>query len=192
VADLAEADDSPDLPGTYVPSQGKRHTQPWPLRDNERVPYCVPFQYHNECYASLPPTSGLHVPVQRGARLPDGATSLLPPNPGVYDFDLPREAVPHIQEHAGVFVGYNCVSEECRTAVAGLERVVIQELGHGARVVMARFSDLPADTIGLASWTRVDTFPASEYDELRVGVFIRAHSCRFDPEGFCRDRGQSS
>jgi hypothetical protein len=192
VADRAEADDSAELPGTFVPSQGKRHTGTWPLRNNERVPYCEPGAFHNECYASNPPTSGLHVPVQRGAQIADGVVTLLPPDPGVYDFDLPREAVPHIQEHAGVFVGYNCASDECRTAVLALERVVIQELGNGARVVMSAFSDLPPDTIGLASWTRVDTFAAAEYDELRVGRFIRAHSCRFDPEGFCRDRGQQS
>ena len=191
-ADRAELDDSADLPGTFIPSQGKRHTRGWPLRDNERVRYCEPGNFHNECYASLPPSSGLHVPVERAVRLPGNVVTPLPPNPGIYDFDLPREAVPHIEEHAGVFVGYNCASEACRTAVVALEQVVIQELGQGARVVMAPFSDLPADSIALASWTRVDTFDAAEYDEARVGRFIRAHSCRFDPEGFCADRGSRS
>jgi hypothetical protein len=45
--------------------------------------------------------------------------------------------------------------------------------------------DLDADTIALASWTRVDSFDAAEYGDGRVREFIRAHSCRFDPEGFC-------
>jgi hypothetical protein len=133
----------------------------------------------------MPPSSGLHVPVQRAVRLEDGTVTALPPRPGVYDFDLPREAVPHIEEHAGVFVGYNCDSAACDSAIEALEAVVIQELSLQRRVIMARFSDLPPDTIGLASWTRVDTFPAAEFDAERVAAFIRAHSCRFDPEGFC-------
>jgi hypothetical protein len=185
-ADLAEADDSPDLPGRFVPTQGKQHTGPWPLR--ERIPYCEDDDLRDDCYASIPPTSGLHVPVQRGARLSDGVTAPLPPNPGIYDFDLPREAVPHIQEHAGVFVGYNCESDACRSAVEELETVVLQELSLGERVVMTPFSDLDADTIALASWTRVDAFAASDYDAGRVREFIQRHSCRFDPEGFCTNR----
>jgi hypothetical protein len=145
----AEADASPDLPGRYVPTQGKQHTRVWPL--DERVPYCVDGAIRNDCYASMPPSSGLHVPVQRAARLADGTVTPLPPGPGVYAFDL----------------------------------LVIQELSLRRRVVMARFSDLPPDTIGMASWTRVDTFAASDFDAERVSAFIRAHSCRYDPEGFC-------
>lgn len=185
-ADLAEADDSPDLPGSFVPTQGKQHTGVWPLR--QRIPYCEEGHVRDDCYASVPPTSGLHVPVQRGARLANGVTAPLPPSPGIYDFDLPREAVPHIQEHAGVFVGYHCESDACRGAVEALETVVLQELSLGERVVMTPFSDLAADTIALASWTRVDAFPASEYDAERARAFIQVHSCRFDPEGFCTDR----
>jgi hypothetical protein len=53
---------------------------------------------------------------------------------------------------------------------------------------MAPDSDLDADTIALASWTRIDSMPAAEYDDARVRAFIEAHSCRFDPEGFCAPR----
>jgi hypothetical protein len=50
---------------------------------------------------------------------------------------------------------------------------------------MAHDSDLPIGEIGLASWTRVDTFAYGSYDDDRVVEFIDALSCRYDPEGFC-------
>ena len=103
-ADLAELDSSADLPGTYVAPQGRRHTAGvWRL--DERVPYCEPDDINNLCYASKPPSSGLHLGVQRNAPLDDGVRADIPPNPGVYNFEFPREAIPHLQEHAGVFVG---------------------------------------------------------------------------------------
>jgi len=189
-ADLAEADASASLPGRFVASQGKQHVEPWPLR--RRVPYCSPGAVSDDCYASRPPTSGLHVPVQRAARLSRGVTTLIPPDPGIYEFDLPREVVPHIQEHAGVFVGYNCASDGCRDAVKRLRDVVGQELSIGGRIVMTPFSDLDPDTIALASWTRVDTFDAASFDPARVRDFIKAHSCRYDPEDFCRNQPRVS
>ncbi|MEX2227590.1 MAG: DUF3105 domain-containing protein [Dehalococcoidia bacterium] len=188
-ADRAEADASPDLPGRFVPTQGKRHSGVWP---GDRVPYCPQGEVRSDCYASLPPSSGLHAPVQRAVRLEDGSVTPLPPNPGVYEFNLPREAVPHLQEHAGVFVGYNCATDACLDIIPTLEALVIEELSVGARVIMARFSDLPPDTIGLASWTRVDTFDATEFDAVRISAFIKTHSCRFDPEGFCREDAPQS
>ena len=48
--------------------------------------------------------------------------------------------------------------------------------------------DLDDDTIGLAAWTRVDVFSAADYTDDRVRAFIKAHSCRFDPELFCARR----
>jgi len=66
--------------------------------------------------------------------------------------------------------------------------LVSEELSLGARVVMAPDSDLSPDTVGLASWTRYDTFAAADYTDGRVRDFIKAHSCRFDPEGFCPAR----
>jgi hypothetical protein len=53
---------------------------------------------------------------------------------------------------------------------------------------MAPDSDLAEDTIGLAAWTRFDTFAATDYTDERARSFIKAHSCRFDPEGFCKER----
>jgi hypothetical protein len=183
-ADRAELDDNPDLPGRFVPNQGRRHVaEDYPLQF--RVEFCPEDLIENTCYASNPPTSGLHLAVQRGVRLPSGDRINLPPDPNVYPFEIPRESIPHIQEHAGVFVGYNCDSDACSDAVEHLRTVVLEELALGARVVMAPSSDLPLGTFGLAAWTRIDAFPAGEYSDDRARAFIKAHSCRFDPEGFC-------
>ena len=84
-----------------------------------------------------------------------------------------------------MFVGYNCATAECEAAVERLVIVVEQAVDQNKRVVMSPSPDLAPDTIGLASWTRVDVFGAGEYTDARVQSFIDAHSCRFDPEGFC-------
>jgi hypothetical protein len=71
--------------------------------------------------------------------------------------------------------------------VEKLTALVSQELALKARVVLSPDPDLADDAIGLAAWTRVDVFAAEDYDDGRVRAFIKAHSCRFDPEGFCKD-----
>jgi len=182
---VAEADDSAELPGRFVPNQGRKHTDGYPLKD--RIPFCPEGDVQDDCYASNPPTSGLHLPVQGTVLLTDGNALKIPPDPGIYGFEVPREAVPHIEEHAGVYVGYHCVTSECTAAVEELTNLVSQQLARGARVVMSPTEDLDEDAIGLASWTRVDVFPASDYTEDRARAFMEAHSCRFDPEGFCSD-----
>lgn len=104
------------------------------------------------------------------------------------DIEIPREAISHIMEHAGVFVGYHCVvgDSECADVVARIEDIVNDRIDNfNDRVVMARDSDLPDGTIALASWTRVDLFAYGDFSEDRVVEFIDVHSCRFDPEGFC-------
>jgi hypothetical protein len=180
----AECDDSDDLPGRFVESQGRSHTPAWPLDANERVPFCDEGDAHDGCYASNPPTSGLHLPVAQSVAI-DGEIVRLPPDPGIYEIEIPREAIPHLQEHAGVFVGYNCDSNDCFDAVEDLRAVVEGQLRGGARVIMAPDSDLDADTIALAAWTRVDVMAADDFDDVRARDFIEQHSCRFDPEGFC-------
>jgi len=184
-AERAETDDSDRLPGTFVPSQGRQHTGTYPLR--QRVPFCAPEHVDSSCYASNPPTSGLHLPVQGTVRLQTGQMLKLPPDPGVYDFAVPREAIPHIEEHAGVYVGYQCATDACRTTVERLKDLVTQEISLGQRVVLSPDPDLSDDTIGVASWTRVDVFGAGDYSDERVRGFIKAHHCRFDPEKFCKD-----
>jgi hypothetical protein len=179
----AENDDSDNLPGTFVASQGRQHTATW--SEEHTVEFCPEGVSAEGCYASNPPTSGLHLPVERDVMLSSGRVINIPPDPGIYDVEIPRESIPHLQEHAGVYAGYNCSSDECRTAVDNLTNLVDQLISSGHRVVLAPSTDLPNDTIGLAAWTRVDTFPSSDYTEQRAMAFIEAHSCRFDPEGFC-------
>lgn len=186
-AALAESDDSDGLPGRFVATQGRQHTATWPLDASARIPFCDEDGIADTCYASNPPTSGRHVPVVRNVRIGNQIVDL-PPEPGIYEVEIPREAIPHLQEHAGVFLGYNCASDACDDAVASVRALVAEELALGARVIMSPDSDLPEDTIGLASWTRFDTFAAEEYTDERVRSFIEAHSCRFDPEGICAER----
>lgn len=183
-AQAAELDDSAKLPGRFVPAQGRKHTGPYPL--DKRIEFCPEHLTSGDCYASNPPTSGLHLPVQGAVLLANGHRLKIPPDPAVYDFPIPREAIPHIEEHAGVYVGYNCASDACATTAERLKDLVTQEISLGARAVLSPDPDLDDDTIGLAAWTRVDTFAVSDYTDERVRAFIKAHSCRFDPELFCK------
>jgi hypothetical protein len=179
----AESDDSTKLPGRFVPPQGRQHTGAYPLA--QHIPFCPEHVTSDDCYASNPPTSGMHLPVQGRVTLEDGHQINLPPDPEVYGFAIPRESIPHIEEHAGVYVGYRCASDACNQTIDRLTDLVTQELSLGERVVMSPDPDLDNDTIGLAAWTRVDDFAATDYTDDRVRTFIKAHSCRFDPELFC-------
>src|SRR5207249_4969317 len=62
-----------------------------------------------DCYASNPPAGGHHLAVLNKVDVGNGNFIKIPPDPNVYppDIDVPREGIPHILEHAGVFVGYN-------------------------------------------------------------------------------------
>ena len=178
----AEQDAGDGLPGRYVPPQGRQHLQS-PLR--ARVPFCKPDAISNTCYASNPPTSGLHLPVQQHVVLSDGNEIAIPPAPDIYDFAIPREAIPHLEEHAGVYVGYNC-EDGCGGALERAKSVVSQELSLGERVVMSPDPDLDRGVIAAVSWTRIDSFAVADYNDGRLRAFIKAHSCRFDPEGLCK------
>jgi hypothetical protein len=142
------------------------------------------------CYNSNPPTSGRHLGVQRNVDIGDGVRVNIPADPDVYPDDviMPRESIPHILEHAGVFVGWNCEDgdQACMDVVQEVKDLVNDRIdNHNDRVAMARSNDLPPGEIGVASWTRVLNFRYQDYDEGAVEDFIGTHSCRFDPEGFC-------
>jgi hypothetical protein len=144
-----------------------------------------------ECYLSNPPSSGQHLGVLRNVDLGGGVTlANVPPNPDVYppDVVIPRDAIPHILEHAGIYVGYNCAEgdDACQQVVDQLADLVNQRIDNNDdRVVMARNPDLPVGEMGLSSWTRVMNFRYQDYDESEARRFIDVHACRFDPEGFC-------
>jgi hypothetical protein len=209
----AEADDGPDIPGTYVPSQGRLHFAYVYTPSAPEPPFC-PGVPHNattpatpdpehriglslqqrdrpiRCYASNPPSSGTHFNVQAHVDVGNGDQINIPPDIGVYppEIEIPRGAIPHILEHAGVFVGWNCAAgdEKCRDAERKLEAVVNDRIDiNKDRVVMAHDNDLVPGTFGLASWTRVLDFSYKKYDKNAVTAFISENSCRVDFEGFC-------
>jgi hypothetical protein len=247
---IAEQDDSADLPGVFHPSQGRGHfegglsghpmtafcegversaladersgvpfgetpgatttaaaptstpttpptatpTAPTPAPSttgtaSDSTPNTTPTVPTN-CYNSNPPSSGRHLGVQRNVDIRGGLVINIPPDPDVYphDVEIPRDAIPHTLEHAGVYVGWNCAEgdQACLDTVQQVEDLVNQRIDNNSdRVVMSVQLDLPEGTIGLASWTRTLNFPYAEYDEDAVSDFISTHSCRFDPEGFC-------
>jgi hypothetical protein len=131
--------------------------------------------------------------VENGADIGNGNSINIPPDPDVYppDIEIPRDAIPHLLEHAGIFIGYNCPDGDgdCQAVVDDLADLTNDRIDNNRdRVVLANDPELPEGTIGVAAWTRVMNFPYQEYDRGAVTEFIRAHSYRFDPEGFERLR----
>jgi hypothetical protein len=207
----AEQDDSSDIAGTFYPSQGRGHF-PGGLAGHVMTPFCGGIAHAESapqtitptsamsgvrgegaftCYTSNPPSSGEHLNVQRNVDLGNGLTINIPADPDVYpdEIEIPRDSIPHILEHAGVFIGWNCAmgDETCIETVQHLKQLVNERIDHkDERIVLAHDSDLTAGTIALASWTRVESFGYGDYSDGRVTRFTSANSCRFDPEGFCR------
>ncbi len=144
-----------------------------------------------DCRNSNPPATGAHLNVQHNVDVGNGAVINIPPDPDVYpsDVQIPRDAIPHILEHAGVFVGYHCVDgdDACQRVVDDLTKLVNDRIDNNKnRVVMANDSDLPEGWIGLSSWSRVEDFTYQDYTRDRASKFISTNSCRVDFEGFCK------
>lgn len=150
-----------------------------------------PISTSEDCYSSNPPTSGRHLADQRSVEIVAGRFINIPPNPDVYppDVFIPRAAIPALLSRGGVFVGWNCpeIDAVCAERITALA-VVLRDLidNQDNRVVMAHDSDLLPGEIALAAWTRVDRFSYTLFVAGRVTKFVAAHSCRYDPEGFCR------
>jgi hypothetical protein len=146
-----------------------------------------------DCRASNPPSSGEHLNVQNGVDVGGGNLIKIPPDPDVYppEVVVPRDAIAHILEHAGVFVGYNCKDGDaaCQDVVQKLTDLVNDRINnHKNLVVMARDPDLVEGTIGMSSWTRVLTIQYTDWDARKGDVtdFMAKNSCRVDFEGFCK------
>ena len=210
----AEADSSHDVPGTFVPSQGRLHFGYAYTPSAPEPPFCPGVAHSNNtpvtpdpehrialslqqddrpirCYASNPPSSGTHFNVQSHVELGNGDQINIPPDIGIYpvEIEIPRGAIPHILEHAGVFVGWNCASGDtkCQDVEQKLEDLVRERIDVDQdRVVMAHDDDLVPGTFGLSSWTRVLDFSYKNYDSKAVMAFISKNSCRVDFEAFCR------
>jgi hypothetical protein len=189
-AGTPSADASPEATETPDLTAAAPHGSPSPEGTSDETPEGTPVP--DDCYITNPPTSGQHLGVERNVDVTgEGALINLPPDPDVYppDIVVPRDAIPHVLEHSGVFVGYNCPEgdDACQTVVDELERLVNDRIdNHDNRVVMSRDPDLPVGEIGLAAWQRWDRFAYTDYDEGRVADFIGTHSCRVKWEpGFC-------
>lgn len=231
-SDKAAMDDSPDLPGVYVPDQGRGHLSYTFSLEREPRPFCEGVRWAGsgsetpastsepastptpgsdatgeasgtgtpratptaptDCFNSNPPSSGEHLGVQNNVDVTGQGDILsrIPADPNVYpdNIKIPREAIAHILEHAGVYVGYHCADsdEACLAVVEEVKDLVNSRIdNNNDRVVMANDADLPEGEIGASSWTRVLNFKYQDYDKGALEDFIGTHSCRFDPEGFC-------
>ena len=169
------ASPTPASAATVTPAATKRATTP---------------TVQTACYASNPPSSGKHLNVQNNVDVGDGIIIKLPPDPDIYptSVEIPRDAIAHILEHAGVFLGYNCASGDsaCDGTVEEVKALVKDRLENGGdRIVMAHDNDLVPGTIGMSSWTRIYVFKYQDYDAKETQRFLDKNSCRYDPEGFC-------
>lgn len=133
---------SGNQPGQFIADQGRNH-----------VSLGSPFNYN-----SNPPTSGPHF-----------AT---PADWGVYDKEIPDQALIHNLEHGGVWLAYK----------PGIDGETVKKLeaiakDFGRKVVMAPRSANDSD-VALAAWNHLDKFSAAEFSEERVRAFIKAYRNR--------------
>jgi hypothetical protein len=119
------------------------------------------------CYHSNPPTSGPHSN--------NFATNR------VHEDSVPKEALVHSMEHSAVIIWYNTNDQQ---VIRTLTAITNGALNGRKFVVMSRYDGMEANTIALTSWTRLDKFSVSQFNDQRVLDFINTHSRRFNPEGF--------
>jgi hypothetical protein len=180
----AELDDSPDIPGVYVPphpgadgvfdsgtnpnSDDRRHFNPGTV-----IPICTQEQIDSGnvsdplCYTSNPPTSGPH--------------SLTPQGFGNLQNPAPKENLLHSMEHGGVIIWYNTSDQAAIDLIKG---VVDDNTDRRRFVASSIYTDMEPETIAITSWTRIDKFPVSELTKDRLQKFIDVNHKRFNPEGF--------
>jgi hypothetical protein len=177
LADIAEMDARPDLPGVYFPPHPGQDGIPRTMDDFVHTPMAFPIcsaeqiasnQISNPlCYHSNPPTSGPHAPQTTAW--------------GVLNVIAAKESLVHNMEHGGVVIWVNTNNANI---VMDLTRIVTASVNARGLVVMTRYPEMEPETIALTSWTRLDKFPVSDYTMERVTRFILAHERRFNPEGF--------
>ena len=160
-----EANASSTLPGEFHLSQGNSHLQ------NGRL-----FTQ----YSTDPPTSGPHWLGGSAFLTPKGRVVGIPPAWGVYDEELPNEALVHAEEHGGVIVWYDEAAGcqgDCQEALTGL---VNRLISHGRHVILVPRHGLRSPVV-LTAWTRLQRL--SSADISAIAVFVNAHDRRYDPEG---------
>jgi len=168
-----EQDQSSVLPGQWIDPVA-RYPDSAP-RVQSVVPFCEGGEQELDssgkptCYASNPPTSGPH--------------NASPASWGIHEADhpVPKEDFLHNMERGGVVVAYNCAG--CEDVVNSLREIVGAYADGGRLVVLTPYPEMELDTIALASWSRLDKFSISEFEQDRVRRYVEAHERRFNPEG---------
>jgi hypothetical protein len=181
----AQADGS-NLPGTYIPphpgEDGRlcedatcigRMDDRNHVANGTVIPLCTSEQlasglFNNPvCYQSNPPTSGPH------------AASPMPLR--VLENPAPKENLVHNMEHGAVVIWYNTSNQD---VIRQLESIANDAIDRRKLITMSRYTEMEPETIALTAWTRLDKFPASDFQRKRVQDFIDEHERRFNPEGF--------
>lgn len=147
IATLGRGGKKEDLPGRFVPEQGRTHIEAGARHDP---------------YNSNPPTSGPH--------------DLTPTKAGVYSEQVADETVVHNMEHGHVIIWYKCgdqkpFDQQCKDEREQLRKLVENEFNSWKVVLMPRV-DLET-RYALTAWTRIDTF--NDFDIERVRRFIKAY-----------------
>jgi hypothetical protein len=183
-AQLAEADSSASLPGEYIDLPAiyggpYGETAGHVTRD---IDYTADCSAADETLCNTnPPVGGPH---WSGRCADDPASSPAfcgPARWGVYRDDWAPETLVHNMEHGGVVIWYNTTDQD---VIDALEALVTKHVEDDDLVVLAPYPDMEAETVAITSWTRIDKFAASEYDDARIETFLDAHMRRFNPEHF--------
>jgi hypothetical protein len=143
--------------------------------------------YEGTCSASdpelcntNPPVGGPHWSANCGDD-PTTAPAVCGPAPwGIYRDPWQPETLVHNMEHGGVVIWYNTTDQD---VIDQLESFV-EGRPDDDLLVLTPYPDMEDDTVAITSWTRIDKFPAAEYDEERLTTFIDDHMRRFNPEHF--------
>jgi hypothetical protein len=160
-----EMDASITLPGEFHPSQGNLHLQ------NGRS--------FSE-YSTNPPTSGPHWVGGAAFLTAKGHVVGIPPAWGVYDEELPNEALVHAEEHGGVIVWFDAAAG-CRTdCQQSLTDVVSRFVDRGRHVILVPRHNLGSPIV-LTAWTRLQRL--NHADMVAIAAFVTAHDRRYNPEG---------
>ena len=160
-----EADASSALPGEFHPSQGNLHIQNGGAF---------------KAYSTNPPTSGPHWLGGAAFLTPKGRVVNIPPAWGVYDEELPLQALVHAEEHGGVIVWYDEAAgcgADCQQSLSGL---VIRLVERGRHVILVPYHGL-ANPVVITAWTRLQ--PLNSADIGAISQFVTAHDLRYNPEG---------
>jgi len=184
----AALDANPNLPGQYVRPHPGPDGKPGTSDDGQHLgvgvslPICSPDVLAADslitdptadrtavanCYTSNPPTSGPMSGQTGGFR--------------IYQNPVPKEALLHTMEHAGVVVWYNTDNDAIKKQ---LESVVKDQQDRRRLVAMVPYPEMEPDTIALTAWTRLDKFSVDDFSRKRVEEFVAAHNKRYNPEGF--------